>query len=66
MASLAIAAAAVNTVTADADFARLAQVLERRAADLAEAAGEAARLRQKTPELAWRRAGLIWPLFTKG
>lgn len=51
-------------IAAGTDFAALAARLARRAAALADA-----RLRTRSlggDESRWRRAGLLWPLFTKG
>jgi len=56
----------MTRITAEAAFDRLAQALDARARALAEAAATAAALKARSPDRAWRRAGLLWPLFTKG
>lgn len=48
---------------ASSDFAALAVRLTRAAERLATAQAES---RQQRPERRWRRAALLWPLFTKG
>ena len=44
----------------------LATSLERKAKALAEAAGETAALERHQSDLRWRRADLVWPLFSRG
>ena len=44
----------------------LAISLERKAKALAEAAGETTALEHRQSALRWRRADLVWPLFTRG
>lgn len=53
-------------IAAAAGFDRLAQSLETKALRLAEAAAATTKLKVSAPERAWRRAALLWPLFTKG
>jgi len=51
---------------AEPAFAKLAAALERRARMLAEARAEQINLDRQDANLTWRRADLLWPLFTKG
>ena len=48
------------------DFAGLAARLARKALALAEARAENIALARRGDPARWRRAGLLWPLFTKG
>ena len=48
------------------DFATLARRLAERAAVLAEARAEEAILASRADPSRWRKARLLWPLFTKG
>ncbi len=50
----------------DRSFTALAARLERRARDLAEAHVQQRRLARVRDARRWRRAALLWPLFTKG
>ena len=43
-------------------IARIGQAADR----LARAEAERRRLATRTPARAWRKASLVWPLFTKG
>lgn len=52
----------IATSNAAAVFARLV----RQARLIGEAAADERRLRAREPALPWRRAALLWPLFTKG
>ncbi len=51
---------------ATSDFAALAARLERQAKAIGEARAEASKLAKTAPAVRWRRAALLWPLFTKG
>jgi len=48
------------------DFAALARLLADRAETLARARAEEALLARRDDPHRWRRAQLLWPLFTKG
>ena len=48
------------------DFAALAAHLVAKARVLAEAQAERSALVRRNDPVSWRRAGLLWPLFTKG
>jgi predicted xylose isomerase-like sugar epimerase len=63
---MARTAVAVTGITAVAGFDQLAQALEAKARSIAEAAAATAKLKASAPERAWRRAALLWPIFTKG
>lgn len=51
---------------ATSDFAEMAARLSARARLLGEAAAESRRLARKDPPSRWRKAVLLWPMFTKG
>ena len=48
------------------DFAALAARLAAKARALAEAQAEHTVLARRSDPARWRKAGLLWPLFTKG
>ena len=48
------------------DFASLAVRLAAKARALAEAHAERNALARRSDPARWRKAGLLWPLFTKG
>ncbi len=48
------------------DFAALAARLVSRAKRIAEAQAEQATLARRSDPTRWRKAALLWPLFTKG
>jgi hypothetical protein len=48
------------------DFAALTARLTDKARVLAEARAEAVTLARQGSAARWRKAGLLWPLFTKG
>ncbi len=48
------------------DFAALLVRLQAQAARLGAARAETLRLESRDPAQRWRRAALLWPLFTKG
>lgn len=50
----------------DRSLTALADRLESRARDLAEAHAQQQRLARRRDARRWRRAALLWPLFTKG
>ncbi len=53
-------------LNAEAAFEPLAQALEAKARALGVAAAETTALKARAPERVWRKAALLWPLFTKG
>ena len=50
---------------ADAGFAALARTLHRKAGQLAKAHGELRRRRLRQDGSGWRKASLLWPLFSE-
>lgn len=48
------------------DFAALLAQLQAQAARLGAARAETLRLERRDPAQRWRRAALLWPLFSKG
>lgn len=54
------------TAKTEPDFAALAARLAGKAKALAEAQAQDARLGQTRSAGRWRKAALLWPLFTKG
>ncbi|MCT2399204.1 hypothetical protein [Novosphingobium mangrovi (ex Huang et al. 2023)] len=53
-------------IEASADFGALAARLIQHARTLANAHLQTRALAARNDETRWRRAGLLWPLFTKG
>ncbi|MBK6802746.1 hypothetical protein [Novosphingobium sp.] len=49
-----------------ADFAALLTRLQAQAARLGAARAETLRMERRDPARRWRRAALLWPLFSKG
>ncbi|MFC3175233.1 hypothetical protein ACFOD9_13310 [Novosphingobium bradum] len=56
----------MSGLSASADLAALIVRLVRQAGRLGAARARTRSLDRRQPGLAWRRADLLWPLFTKG
>ena len=66
MATLAADAANMISATTRPDFAALAARLVAMARTLGEAQAEQTALARRGDPTRWRKAALLWPLFTKG
>ena len=63
---MAADAAGMSALSANARFTDLAARLTARAQALAQARATQASLARKADPARWRRAALLWPLFTQG
>jgi hypothetical protein len=63
---MAADAADMISAAVNSDLAALADRLAAKARTLAEARAENSALTRLSDPLRWRKAALLWPLFTKG